>query len=124
MESKMMMPAAYNVLNEEEMLYTEGGKDFSISNKVLAAIGIPTAIIGVISLVDAVWGVAVTRSWITKNKKSTGNVASDTADTAGRGIEAAVNYASKSILNAAISVVTASNMIVWWPITAIGWLTA
>lgn len=124
MENKFMMPASYSVLNEEELVYTEGGKDFSISNKVLAVVGISAAVAGVISLANAVWGVATTRSWITKNKKNTGDVAGDTVELAGKGVEAVVDYSSKSIINSAIAVITASNMVAWWPITAIGWITA
>jgi len=124
MENKMLLPCAYSALNDEEMVYTQGGYDFSISDKALAAIGVPVVIAGIFSLVNAAWGASATRTWISKNKKTEGDFTENTVDVAVRGATAAIEYASKNMWNAAVTVVTASNMVAWWPVTLICWVSA
>lgn len=111
MEKKLMLPANYNVMNEEEMTYTYGGE------------GAPSAfgIVGaVISVANLIWGLDQTRTWIKNNKKNGENI----TDLAAKGINAAADYMGKSIGNAIVGVYTALNLTGWWPVTAIAWVTA
>lgn len=114
MEKKLMLPANYNVMNEEEMTYTCGGADTSTPFWIGWGIGT------VISVANLIWGLDQTRSWIKSNKKDGQNV----TDLAAKGIDAAANYMGKSIGNAIVGVYTALNLTSWWPVTAIAWVTA
>ena len=50
MEKKLMLPANYNVMNEEEMTYTSGGDGFTAPFAVGWTIG------AVISVANLIWG--------------------------------------------------------------------
>ena len=114
MEKKLMMPANYNVMNEEEMTYTCGGADSSAPFWIGWSIG------AVVSVANLIWGLDQTRTWIKNNKKSGENV----VDLAAKGVDAAADYMGKSIGNAIVGVYTALNLTSWWPVTAIAWVTA
>ena len=58
MEKKLMLPANYNVMNEEEMTYTSGGDGFTAPFAVGWTIG------AVISVANLIWGLDQTRTWI------------------------------------------------------------
>ena len=62
MEKKLMLPANYNVMNEEEMTYTSGGDGFTAPFAVGWTIG------AVISVANLIWGLDQTRTWIKNNK--------------------------------------------------------
>ena len=102
MEKKLMLPANYNVMNEEEMTYTSGGDGFTAPFAVGWTIG------AVISVANLIWGLDQTRTWIKNNKKNGENI----TDLAAKGINAAADYMSKSIGNAIVGVYTALNLIV------------
>ena len=104
MEKKLMLPANYNVMNEEEMTYTSGGDGFTAPFAVGWTIG------AVISVANLIWGLDQTGENIT--------------DLAAKGINAAADYMGKSIGNAIVGVYTALNLTGWWPVTAIAWVTA
>lgn len=114
MERKLMLPANYNVMNEEEMTYTSGGDGFTAPFAVGWTIG------AVISVANLIWGLDQTRTWIKNNKKNGENI----TDLAAKGINAAADYMGKSIGNAIVGVYTALNLTGWWPVTAIAWVTA
>lgn len=116
MENKIKMPAAYNVMNEEEMTYTYGG-----DNSDAAALGY---LIGsTISIGNYIWGVAKTREWIKENKegRTFGQLLS-------KGMDDISAYMSQSLWNAISGGYTVVNVTSWslvlWPVTAIAWLTA
>ena len=88
MEKKLMLPANYNVMNEEEMTYTSGGDGFTAPFAVGWTIG------AVISVANLIWGLDQTRTWIKNNKKNGENI----TDLAAKGINAAADYMGKSIL--------------------------
>ena len=90
MEKKLMLPANYNVMNEEEMTYTSGGDGFTAPFAVGWTIG------AVISVANLIWGLDQTRTWIKNNKKNGENI----TDLAAKGINAAADYMGKSIGNA------------------------
>ena len=56
MEKKLMLPANYNVMNEEEMTYTSGGDGFTAPFAVGWTIG------AVISVANLIWGLDQTRT--------------------------------------------------------------
>ena len=103
MEKKLMLPANYNVMNEEEMTYTSGGDGFTAPFAVGWTIG------AVISVANLIWGLDQTRTWIKNNKKNGENI---------------TDLAAKGIGNAIVGVYTALNLTGWWPVTAIAWVTA
>ena len=96
MEKKLMLPANYNVMNEEEMTYTSGGDGFTAPFAVGWTIG------AVISVANLIWGLDQTRTWIKNNKKNGENI----TDLAAKGINAAADYMGKSIGNAIVGVYT------------------
>ena len=97
MENKMMMPACYSVMTEDEMTYTSGG-DAGTAYAVGWVIGTT------ISIANMVWGIGKSREWIQKNKKG-----KSVTELAG---------------NAVVGVYTAINLAGWWPVTAVAWVTA
>lgn len=113
MEKKLMLPANYNVMNEEEMTYTSGGDGFTAPFAVGWTIG------AVISVANLIWGLDQTRAWIKANKGK-----KNAFDLAGEGIDASLRYMNKSIGNAIVGMYTAVNLAVWCPVTAIAWITA
>ena len=118
---KMMMPAYYNILSTEEMTYTEGGSsydDAAASFAVSYLIGYGAGL--ALSLGNMVWGIGKTRNWI-KEEKSKG---ATTSELMSRGVDAAFDYMNKSIWNAVVGVYTTVNLVGWWPVTAIAWVTA
>lgn len=122
MDNTLMMPKNYNLIAQEEMVYTCGGAN--LINNVFSALGVPSLIIGAVSIADLIWGVSSTRSWLQENKKSSGNTAKDVADTAVEGIDDVIAYASKSVWHSVVAVYTGMNLATWWPVTALAWLTA
>lgn len=104
MEKKLMMPANYNVMTEEEMTYTEGG---SIGGTVVAL-----AYAG-ISIYNEIWAAKNIKSFVNKHKNQN---ASNT-------INAAVNefsaYINKDLQSAVIGIYSAWNQLAWWPVTGL-----
>ena len=101
MEKKLMLPANYNVMNEEEMTYTSGGDGFTAPFAVGWTIG------AVISVANLIWGLDQTRTWIKNNKKNGENI----TDLAAKGINAAADYMGKAIGNASVGGYTALNLL-------------
>lgn len=63
MENKMMMPACYSVMTEDEMTYTSGG-DAGTAYAVGWVIGTT------ISIANMVWGIGKSREWIQKTRRA------------------------------------------------------
>ena len=109
MEKKMMMPANYNVMSEEEMTYTEGGGVVSLAVS-LAATGI--------SIYNEIWAAKNIKSFVNAHK----------GDSASGFINAAVNdfsnYISKDVKSLVVGVYPALNQGFWWPVTGIYCLLA
>ena len=124
MENKMMMPASYNVLSNEEMTYTEGGAGEEAIVTAWAAYGTGYAIgafVGAaISLGNMIWGVSKTTEWVKKEKAQGASF----SEIVSKGADATFNYMGKSIWNSIVGVYTAVNLTVWWPVTAIAWAVA
>lgn len=110
MEKKMMMPANYNVMNEEEMTYTTGG-------------GIPWGIIPGLVLTGASVYNEICMAKVIKNF-----VNAHKNDNASSFVNAAVNefsnYISKDVKSLVIGVFSAANQGLWWPVTGIYCLLA
>jgi len=119
MKHDMMMPANYNALSEEELTYTCGGD----GGDFLAGMGLPLLVAAALSVGNLTWALSGTREWIKANKKTEGDPATNVANLVLDGVDAAVAYAGKSVWNSIVTVYTTSNLAVWWPVTAIAWLT-
>lgn len=117
MEKKFMMPASYNVMNEEEMTYTYGGDAI---DAYIASYSVGVTIGAVISIANLVWGINESRNWIQANKKEGQNL----TDLAGKGIDDVLTYMGQSVGNAIVGIYTTLNLASWWPVTAIAWVTA
>ena len=121
MSTEIRLPVSYNVINDEEMTYTCGGA--SVADSALIAMGASSVVVGAVSIVNLVWALGSTRSWISKNKGSN-KTATDVLSLSAKGVDAVANYASKSAWNAIVTVYSAANLAAWWPVTAVAWLTA
>lgn len=119
MENTMMMPAGYTAVSDEEMTYLCGGD----GNSFLSNMGVPFAVVGALSVANMIWGVSRTRTWIQQHRKTSGDKVQNTAELVVNGIDSGIDYASKSIWKAVVSVYTFSNLLTWWPVTAIAWLS-
>lgn len=117
---KLMMPAAYNVMSEEEMAYTEGGSAQDTAALIYYS---SRAVLGIVVFADYVWGVVTARNWISANKKKQPDVGS----LLDKGVKDLSEYMGKSLGNALVGGLTAINVatqVALWPVTAIAWITA
>ena len=112
MENKMKMPANYNVMNEEEMTYTQGG----------SAIG---AVSALASTAFSIWGLynyykgmVATRAYVKAHKKQ------DAAQLIEGGLNTYVNYMQKDLLSAFKGICAGGAAVSLFPITALCILTA
>ena len=109
MEKKMMMPANYNVMNEEEMTYTAGGYTPGLITGLLYA---------GISIYNEIWAAKNIKSFVDSHKGQ------DTSTAINDGINQFKNYINKDIKSAVIGVYSVWNQLSWWPITGIYCLLA
>ena len=73
MNKKMNLPAEYAALSEEEMTYTTGGVSIEVdplSVFTTAATVVGAAVLGA----SYVWGISVSRSWLSQKSNREGNV--------------------------------------------------
>ena len=115
MEKKLMMPANYNVMSEEEMTYTEGGA----GEAWLLGYSLGSLAVAAVSIGNMIWGVSESRKWIQANKGG-----KNVSDLASKGFDAYFDYMNKSVWNAVVGVFSALNAVTWWPVYAIAWITA
>ena len=69
MEKKLMMPANYNVMTEEEMTYTEGGSAAFDTFKVAATV-VGSVVLGA----SYIWGISTARNWLSNKSNREGNI--------------------------------------------------
>ena len=112
MENKMKMPANYNVMNEEEMTYTQGG---SVVGAVSALAGTAFSIWG---LYNYYKGMVATRAYVKAHKKQ------DAAQLIEGGLNTYVNYMQKDLLSAFKGICAGGAAVSLFPITALCILTA
>ena len=115
MENNLRMPASYNVLNEDEMTYTEGGAN--IVGTVLGAAAF------VLVAGNLIWALDVTRSWIRSNRPTDQSILGSVAQAAAKGVQTTANYAKQSIWNTLVVAFSTINLLVFAPVTAVAWLT-
>ena len=110
MEKKMMMPACYNVMTEEEMTYTNGGAAPDLGGVVRATVGIVAT---ALSIYNEVKVAPTIKSFVDQNKNNSfvGFVNSAVRDF--------TTYVRKDVESAVVGVYSAVNQGFWWPITAI-----
>lgn len=125
MEMTMRLPANYNVMSEEEMVYTQGGADVTAILKEAGRV-LVTGVV-VLNWLDLLSGA---RKWISENK--TGDIVVDTQNS----VQAWVDYTTSSLWNgirsvgATLTAITGSVSIggTWVPYgllgTALAFLTA
>ena len=72
MENKMKMPANYNVMNEEEMTYTQGG---GVISTLLGLYSAGATIVGTgVLAASYAWGIQQTRDWLKQPGNKEGNI--------------------------------------------------
>ena len=113
MEKKMMMPASYNVMNEEEMTYTTGAGP--IASAVTTAALLAFDAWGIYNYYK---GMVATRNYIKANKGK------DTAALIDGGLNTYVNYMQASVPNAVKGVFAGLASVSLFPITALCIVTA
>ena len=115
MENKMKMPANYNVMNEEEMTYTQGGSVASVVSAVSALAGTAFSIW---SLYNYYKGMVATRNYVAAHKGQ------DTAALLEGGLNTYVNYLQKDLISAFKGICSGTAAVGLWPITALVIVTA
>lgn len=113
MEKKLMMPANYNVMNEEEMTYTTGGFD-----PVNAVVSVASLTFSVWNLYNYYKGMVATRNYIAAHKGQ------DTSALIDGGLNTYVNYMQSSVGNAVKGFFAGAVSVSLWPITALCVITA
>lgn len=109
MENMMKMPANYNVMNEEEMTYTDGG----------AVGGVVVGLIYAgISIYNEIWAAKNIKTFMNNHKGQ------DTSTTVNAAVNEFSSYINKDIKNAVIGIYSVWNQLSWWPITGIYCLLA
>lgn len=120
----IIMPAGFNALNEEEMMYIAGGdtveqqlNDFYSSFGAFGAVAIGLWV--PLEIADLLWGLDTVHQGIRKNRREgkTGEIISN-------GIDYTVKYASRNAWNTLLTVYTAANLTVFFPLTIYSCLTA
>ena len=109
MENKMKMPANYNVMNEEEMTYTQGG------SWLPWVAGTAFSIWG---LYNYYKGMVATRNYVAAHKGQ------DTAALLEGGMNTYVNYLQKDLVSAFKGICAGAAAVGLWPITALVVITA
>lgn len=112
MENKMMMPACYNVMTDDEMTYTQGG---SIVSTIAWAGSTAFSIWG---LYNYYKGMVATRKYVAAHKGQ------DTATLFEGGMNTYVNYMQKDLVSAFKGVCAGAASVSLFPITALCVLTA
>lgn len=119
MEKKMMMPANYNVMTEEEMTYTEGGSGFEL---VTGAAGLISSVAGIavgcMYLYNYYKGMVAARNYVAAHKGE------DTSKLIDGGLNTYVNYMQTDVVSAIKGVAAGIASINLFPITALCLITA
>ena len=114
METTMMYPAAYCVMTEEEMTYTEGGAAAKLN--ALDVFTTAATVVGVAVLgASYVWGISVSRDWLNKKSNREGNVFT----ILGRAADDIAADMSKSASNFVRDAVSATMVVGLAPLSAI-----
>ena len=115
MEKKIMMPANYNVMSEEEMTYTQGGDATSI---LYMASSVCSLVLSVAYVYNYAKGMKATRDYIKAHKGE------DTSTLVDGGLEAYSNYVQSSPVNAVKGIAAGLASGSFFPITALCVVTA
>ena len=122
MEKKMMMPANYNVMTEEEMTYTQGG---AAADGAAIALGIANTVswvaglaIGGVYLYNYYQGMVAARDYVSAHK---GENATQLID---GGLTTYVNYMQSDLMSAVKGVFAGIAAVNLFPITALCLITA
>ena len=108
MEKKIMMPANYAVMSEDEMTYTEGGASLG----PLLSLAVSVAYVGV-SVYNEIWAAKNIKTFLNEHKGQ------DTSATVNAAVDQFKNYVNKDIQSAVVGVYSVWNQLSWWPITGL-----
>lgn len=116
MENKMMMPANYNVLDEEEMTYIDGG------DAITGAVSLVSSVAGLVMsglyIFNYYKGMVATRNYIKAHKGE------DTSTLVDGGMNTYANYMSASPINAVKGIAAGLASMSFLPITVLCMVTA
>ena len=118
MEKKMMMPANYNVMTEEEMTYTEGGAGEVLLGVANAVAGVAGIAVAGLYLYNYYKGMVAARNYVSAHKGE------ETGKTLEGGINTYVNYMQKDITSAVKGIFAGIASVNLFPITALCLITA
>ena len=116
MEKKIMMPANYNVMSEEEMTYTQGGN--AVDAAFSAVVSLSSLAVSVLYIYNYAKGMKATREYIKAHKGE------DTSTLVDGGIEVYSNYVQSSPVNAIKDIAAGLASMSFFPITALCVVTA
>ncbi len=110
---KMLMPANYNVMTEEEMTYTNGGVGFPwVARATLSLIYTG------VSIYNEVWAAKNIKNFVDKHNDQ------NTSDTLTAGVNQFKDYVNKDLKSAVVGVYSVWNQLFWWPVTGLYCLLA
>lgn len=122
MEKKMMMPANYNVMTEEEMTYTQGGAAADgaaiLAGVVSTVSWVASIAVGGLYLYNYYQGMVAARGYVSAHK---GENASQLIE---GGLNTYVNYMQKDIASAVKGIAAGIAAVNLFPITALCLITA
>ena len=118
MEKKMMMPANYNVMTEEEMTYTNGGAGEAAAGIISLVALTAEVALGGLYLYNYYKGMVAARKYVAAHKgEETGKMLEG-------GIDTYVNYMQKDITSAVKGIFAGIASVNLFPITALCLITA
>ena len=100
----MKMPSSYNVMNEEEMTYTQGGSVLGTAVS-LAYFGL--------SVYNEFWAAGNISKFVKDHKGQ------DTSTAINAAVDQFTAYVQKDIPSAVVGIYSVWNQLSWWPVTAI-----
>lgn len=115
MEKKMMMPANYNIMTEEEMVYTDGGWTPHLpSTGNSFADGVIYFSLAAISVVNGLWSSTVVSDFVKAHKGS------NVSGFVNEAIDQYSAYIQKDVKSAVVGVYSAVNQISgWWILSGV-----
>lgn len=115
MEKKIMMPANYTAMSEEEMTYTQGG---ALGDFIWPIVSIANVALSCLYVYNYAKGMVATRDYIKAHKGE------DTSTLVDGGMKVYSDYVQSSPINAVKGVAAGLASISFFPITALCVITA
>ena len=100
----MKMPSSYNVMNEEEMTYTQGGS--------IAGTAVSLAWWG-LSIYNEFWAAQQIGGFVKSHKGQ------DTSTALNAAVDQFTAYVQKDVPSAVVGIYSVCNQLFWWPVTTV-----